>query len=145
MVMKKAVLLLAILLLGCLSGPQLRHYELGSEITLHINETVAVGSDPLLVRLAGIPEDSRCPTGVVCIWAGRVTAALEFRRENGPGPGFLSLLNLTKGQGNDSATFDYGNNTYLVKLVDVEPYPKAGSPINASGYNATIIITKTSG
>lgn len=39
---------------------------------------VAVAGADFTMLLAGVPEDSRCPQGVDCIWAGSVTAELVF-------------------------------------------------------------------
>jgi hypothetical protein len=53
-------------------GEKNRTYELkpGAE--------VAVEGADFTMLLGGVPEDSRCPQGVDCIWAGSVSAELVF-------------------------------------------------------------------
>ncbi|HSM14607.1 MAG TPA: hypothetical protein VLA66_11125 [Thermoanaerobaculia bacterium] len=50
---------------------------------LAVGEQARAGDGPLLVRFVRVVEDSRCPTGVTCVWAGRavveVAASLEDR------------------------------------------------------------------
>ncbi|HEV3469789.1 MAG TPA: hypothetical protein VG148_10745 [Pyrinomonadaceae bacterium] len=45
---------------------------------LKTGEEVAVEGADFAMLLAGVPEDSRCPEGVHCIWAGSVGAELVF-------------------------------------------------------------------
>ncbi|MDQ3804512.1 MAG: hypothetical protein M3416_11850 [Acidobacteriota bacterium] len=45
---------------------------------LKVGEEVAVAGADFTVLLARVPEDSRCPQGVNCIWAGSVGAELVF-------------------------------------------------------------------
>ncbi|MFN7990682.1 MAG: hypothetical protein U0R44_00840 [Candidatus Micrarchaeia archaeon] len=139
-----ALIVLSSLLLGCVQPQEGTHYGYGEEFKLRINQTASVGDDGLSVTFGGVSEDSRCPSDVVCIWAGRVSVDLKvIKNSDGPEPGFLIPIQLTKGQGNDSASFsDSGGRTYLVKLAGVEPYPRSDEPRNASAYVATLTLSK---
>ena len=53
-------------------GEKMRTYE------LKVGEEVAVAGADFTMLLAAVPEDSRCPEGVDCIWAGTVGAELVF-------------------------------------------------------------------
>jgi hypothetical protein len=45
---------------------------------LKVGEEVAVAGADFTMLLGAVPEDSRCPEGVDCIWAGSVGAELVF-------------------------------------------------------------------
>lgn len=53
-----------------------RQTEFDTPITLNINEIIEF-KDSLKVTLIKI-DDSRCPTGVQCIWAGELSATLSL-------------------------------------------------------------------
>lgn len=53
-------------------GEKTRTYE------LKVGEEVAVAGADFTMLLGAVPEDSRCPEGVDCIWAGSVGAELVF-------------------------------------------------------------------
>ena len=50
--------------------------ELGTPVTLHLNEEI-IFNDGLTMTLVDI-NDSRCQTGVVCIWAGELAFQLKL-------------------------------------------------------------------
>ena len=70
--MKQSLLVLAPLALaGCVTpGSQAPSPDASGLVYARMGETVAVGG-PRVTPLALI-EDSRCPQGVQCVWAGRV-------------------------------------------------------------------------
>ncbi|HUQ14292.1 MAG TPA: hypothetical protein VM055_08470 [Novosphingobium sp.] len=79
----------------------------------HFNETATVG--PARVTPLTLVEDSRCPTGVQCVWAGRVriTARIDG-----------AAREMTLGQ---PVTLDHGALTLVevrpVRVADVAPRP----------------------
>ena len=50
--------------------------ELGTPVTLHLNEEI-IFNDGLTMTLVDI-NDSRCQTGVVCIWAGELAFQVKL-------------------------------------------------------------------
>jgi hypothetical protein len=56
-------------------GP--RAVELPATVTLAPGERVIARGPDLAVRFAGVSEDSRCPEGVTCVWAGRAVVQVE--------------------------------------------------------------------
>ncbi|EAY27727.1 translocation/assembly module TamB domain-containing protein [Microscilla marina] len=77
-------------------------------------------------------EDSRCPEGAQCIWAGNVKVNFKVG-----GFGFT----LTKEAGKPELA-QTTINDYVVKLVEVTPYPSVGTTINKANYRAKVIVTK---
>ena len=72
-----AVLAAAALALAACSGPEpagqntVQDVALNREFRLRLGETARVSG--LLVTFTDVPQDSRCPLGVLCIWAGNGT------------------------------------------------------------------------
>ncbi|MEH1961926.1 MAG: hypothetical protein V7L05_19000 [Nostoc sp.] len=89
------------------------------------------------IKFSKVIEDSRCPTKVTCIWAGRVTIGLDIIKN---GRKFSTLM-LTLLPGNDaSATQSFDK--YTVTLREVLPYPKSGQRILSEDYIAKIVVSK---
>lgn len=127
---------LAALLLGCASVPKADvQATLDEPFSLKAGQTAYLQSEGILVKFVSVPEDSRCPSDVVCVWAGRVTATVQLQKGSGP----LQTLNLTSEGGIEKAeSFD----GYKVSLVKMDPYPKSTAQIGASGYQATLRVSK---
>lgn len=52
-----------------------------SKVTIGLNDPVTY--DGTTIKAWAVTEDSRCPTGVVCIQAGRVVVALDISSASG--------------------------------------------------------------
>ena len=110
---------------------------------LMVNQNAYIKSENLLITFVGVPEDSRCPSDVVCIWAGQTTIELRIEKPS-KDIAFFTTLNITKGgEQNSSASFaDYGGNNYTIKLLSVEPYPQTAD--TKRNYEITLSVSKTS-
>lgn len=107
--------------------------DAGGAVDLRLDDAVEV--DDLRIEWLDL-EDSRCPTGVQCIWAGQLVATLDVRRETDE-PTRIELLRRV---GDDpepvtAAGFEF-------RLLDVQPHPKDGVTIERSDYVATIEIAQ---
>ena len=105
--------------------------HLSEPFQLRINQTAIIMPDNMSIRFLDVLEDSRCPTSVVCVWAGQVTISLNITEL---GPGFPSILNLTLGL-NSSANVD----SHIVELLKVEPYPMIDRIIPKGDYRARLM------
>lgn len=75
-------------------------------------------------------NDSRCPTDVVCIWAGK--ADVKIKVESPVSETFvLSTL--------DNKIDTVGN--FSFELIEVSPYPVSTKTIKTEEYNVTLKIT----
>lgn len=93
MILHKSVrLLVAAAMVGC-AGTQPNAPSLDQEIELGAGTEVQVSSSSLAVMLTSVPEDSRCPTQVVCAWAGN--AKVRFTASEGNGAPVSFELNTT--------------------------------------------------
>lgn len=77
----------------------------------------------------GVNEDSRCPSDVVCIWAGN--AAVEIGVWYGMGPTARFVLNTI----GDPDSVEVGG--YRIALIDLQPYPVSTARIPPDAYVAT--------
>jgi hypothetical protein len=94
--------------------------------------------DGVRVRFTGVENDSRCPTDVVCVWAGDAVAnfSVELNCECRAAAFLLPLhTNLEPRSGTA-----YG---YRVELKELLPYPNSASAIKPEAYSAWVRITRT--
>src|SRR4030042_6598201 len=63
---------------GCGAGPGDIQARLGEDFSLSIGQRALIAGENLGIRFEEVTEDSRCPRGVTCIWAGRVTCMVEI-------------------------------------------------------------------
>lgn len=136
-----AGLLAALVLAGCGSGPKASNTQpqtsLGDPVQVRIGQTATVASDKVSVTFTGISEDSRCPTGAQCAWAGQAIVSLKVSPTGG-GPGEAQLI-LGGGQpGSDEFSFGL----YMVKITSLDPLPVADVKTNPDDYVATLVISK---
>ncbi|MCF2219814.1 hypothetical protein H9Q08_10880 [Chryseobacterium sp. PS-8] len=90
------------------------------------------------VTFKGISEDSRCPKGVNCIWAGVAVAQVEVMG-TATRPMVLNLATMDNEGRNYhlSAAF----NGYTISLTDVQPYPSSEDGAKALNGKYKIGIT----
>jgi hypothetical protein len=95
----------------------------------------AVTIEGLRITFEGVAEDSRCPAGAQCVWAG--DAAATFTLEKPPSAARQHTLH-TNGRFERQTDVD----AFVVRLEGVKPYPKEGLTISPDDYRATLIVTR---
>ncbi|QDP20296.1 hypothetical protein [Sphingomonas xanthus] len=85
-----------------------------------LNEPTRVG--PLVFTPKEVVEDSRCPSGVQCVWAGRLVLLTRI-----DGPGWRQTIPLALGE-------DQPIGGHVVRLANARPAPVAGQPIAPGTY-----------
>ncbi|OHA58587.1 MAG: hypothetical protein A2571_02345 [Candidatus Vogelbacteria bacterium RIFOXYD1_FULL_44_32] len=101
------------------------------EIVLKVGQVQNLES--IAVKLLDVPEDNRCPVGVECIQAGRITADLEININ-----GRTSLISLKSDEGERRVGGDY-----FLNITKVEPEAIEGQTIDSTDYKITFYLTKT--
>ena len=104
------------------------------EVKLRVAQEKTAPGTGIKIRFLSVVEDSRCPEGVNCIWAGVAKIKIQLRKTGKPAKEF----ELNTNQLDKFITFE----GHTIKLAAVTPYPKSGTAINASAYSATLTITK---
>ena len=138
-------LVIVIFVSGCddtdnpvLDGDQEENYipaELNTQFQLKVYQTALIKSENIKIRLLNVTADSRCPSDVVCIWAGEVKILVNAMKDDQD----LGDLTLTRQAGNDelaTRTFD----GFSIKLVKVDPYPVSTKKIELSEYIVTLVV-----
>ncbi|MDD5288814.1 MAG: hypothetical protein PHY28_06885 [Dehalococcoidales bacterium] len=121
-----------VLLSGCSSASKA---SLGSEFTLSVGQSTRIASESMDIKFVDVIEDSRCPKGVTCIWAGQVSCAIEITKDNTENP-----ITLTDSAGTGSSEGYIFQNYKIV--CTVSPYPEAGKPIADGDYRLSITVAK---
>jgi hypothetical protein len=113
---------------------------LDKNFVLSVGQEVSTPDGKLKIKFVSVPEDSRCPTGVDCIWAGNARVVLQVSQTRGK---LVTLeLNTNPRDAADAAEGNYGH--YRIKLVGVAPYPVAEQTIAPRSYTTTLVVSKKS-
>jgi hypothetical protein len=115
------------------SGPT--STPLGQPFDVRVRTAVVIESESLRVAFDAVLSDSRCPTGVTCVWAGDAHIRVLIQQDRQE----AAALEL-----HTHPTFareaDYRG--YRVLLQAVAPYPAADQSIPPDAYVATLVVTR---
>ncbi|MDD4874422.1 MAG: hypothetical protein PHE15_05560 [Dehalococcoidales bacterium] len=129
------ILLSTLVIPLCTSMSCTKEFQLGEEFSLSIGQTVVIADEDLQVTFTGVSGDSRCPIGVVCVWAGEVKCLMMI--EEGVYIYYLDFVH--SGATDDYSHLNHGNYQYTFK---VEPYPVYGQEIRDSEYRIFLTVSK---
>jgi hypothetical protein len=107
--------------------------RLGEPFDVRVTETAYIADTRLSIRVDAVPEDSRCPSDAVCVWAGNARVSLTLR--DGSNSDAAAVNSTLQPQAVDR----WG---YTVRLVDVQPATRAGQPIAAEAYVIRLVATR---
>jgi hypothetical protein len=128
--------LLVILLIMLPAGCGLWHggsVAEGNEFTLGLGDRANVRGEGLSLVFADVQEDSRCATGVVCIWQGQVRCSVLLTKNGATYTETFTQSGLTSEPATESAL------GYLFTFR-IEPYPEEGKDIAPQDYRLTIKV-----
>ena len=91
-------------------------------------------ADDLEIQFHSVAEDSRCPKGVTCMWAGNAKVLLKVKK-NGAKPVDVEL-----NTNSNPRTANYLD--YELSLKELKPYPEADVTIKPSDYEVTLTLHK---
>ncbi|MFX0016745.1 MAG: hypothetical protein ACFFB2_18835 [Promethearchaeota archaeon] len=105
--------------------------EIGTDISLHIGESVIIKDHGIKLKFVDVLDDSRCPSDVECVWEGTVSLLIniQYRRQD-LGDFILNSSNVHK------VSFM----GYYVKFKELEPYPISTEIIPKASYFATFNV-----
>jgi len=126
------ILLLTLFLSAC--GGKVIETALGKEFTMALRETGKITAEDLSIKLIGVSNDSRCPEGVTCIWAGTVSCLLEITLD-----GIKENYTLVVPGAGDNAGQVYGAYVFYAKVT---PYPRQGIEITETDYRLLLTVEK---
>ena len=105
-------------------------FSFGLENDFKINGEYHSVDNSLKFKITEI-NDSRCPSDVVCIWAGKTDVKIEVES---PVTGTIVLSTY------DNPVDTVGN--FSFKIIDVLPYPISTKTIQLEDYNVTLKIVE---
>jgi plastocyanin len=111
--------------------------ELDTPFRLKIGQSGTIKDEDIEIKLLNVTEDSRCPSDVECIWAGRATVSVDVIRSGRDGGSFT----LTLGSPYETLA-SKSLNEYSLRLEKLEPYPISRQRIELSDYVATLVMQK---
>jgi len=106
----------------------------GQEFKIKKGQEVVVRGGTLRIRFRSVLQDSRCPTGVNCVWAGNGEVAIAVARSN--------QKQVVKRLNTSSDPKEIVYKGFKIKLVALNPYPKVNRRIARKDYEATMVVTK---
>ena len=111
-----------------------KEVALNQEFEVKVGERVSIKKEGLKITFASVAEDSRCPEGVTCVWAGNAKIVLRLSKSG------RRAATMRLNTGLEPKQDDYRG--YDVKLVSLNPYPKEGVGNKKRKYVATLIVSR---
>jgi hypothetical protein len=109
---------------------------LGESFSLAVGQSALIDGEDLAIKFMDVIADSRCPSGVECIWQGEVACLVEITHSGTAQQKVLTYPGLTQ----EPSKFQFGPYQFA---FSVEPYPEAGKEIKKSEYRLNLLVTKT--
>ena len=108
---------------------------LGQEFQLSVGRQAFITGEDLGIELVRVTQDSRCPTGTVCIQAGQAVCVVHLTQASSI---YEVLLTETGGSPQDEQ--DYLGYHFIFNVL---PYPEAGKDIHFENYRLVLKVTRT--
>lgn len=131
---KLSVILISIIVFGCQTSNNEDLSSLNDPVVINIDTCFDNADKEMRVCLESVTDDSRCPTGVVCVWEGDAVANLTIKTKNE-----INSFQLHTNNRFQNETVLQG---YRIKLLSVSPYPSANSQIDQKDYSTEISVVK---
>ena len=123
-----------LLLFSCKKSAELRS---SSSVPMKNCSQIENKTDDVKVCLGSLIDDSRCPSGVECVWAGTAIVKFSVTVNGQQQPVTLSTLNMPGYHPSDTIIMGY-----KIELINLLPYPEIGKTPDISEYKAELNITK---
>jgi hypothetical protein len=131
------ILAISIIIAGCIQTQNAGTVvNLGENFTLNPGQSASIPSEGLTFTFDKVLEDSRCPQGVQCFWAGQTTILVEAEKS-----GNSTSFEMTKKAGSiEPGTYD--TKGYTFEFIDISPAKAQGQDISDERANVTFRIMK---
>lgn len=122
-------LLIFAFLISCQNSTTSVKPEIGKKFEIKFGESVTIQNEQLSVRFEELVEDSRCPDGVTCVWAGNAKIIIQIDSQEA---GLNTYF--------DPKQADLSE--YSIRLISLNPYPKHNVNFEKEEYTAEVLVTK---
>lgn len=106
--------------------------EPGVAFSLHVGETAVLKGTGTRITFNKVTQESRCPTDVVCVWAGDASIDISLSPEQGAAESRV----LTLSSPNSEARIG----DLIIRFTGLAPYPSTPGPIAPRRYIAELLI-----
>ena len=103
-------------------------------LTLKFGKQAKAHHSRLKIRFVEVSEDSRCPAGVACVWAGNARVKFEVTSRGGA----TKTFEANTGVGPKGDQFD----GWAIELVSLTPLPTTKGKPEPKRYTATFTVTR---
>jgi len=104
-------------------------------IELRVGMSAPLPGTEATLTFVRVRDDSRCPTGVTCIWEG--DAVVDLRVQPRTGQALTVELHTHPGAARQASALGV-----TISLERLEPYPDAGTAIAPDSYRLTVTIAE---
>ena len=108
--------------------------SLGQVFDIKVGQEASISSQQLTLKFLSVSEDSRCPQGTNCIWEGNGKVKIQLASQSQTSD--TVELNTAMSLPSEATYLSYN-----ISLLDLQPYPLAGSTIQQSEYIATVRVS----
>ncbi|HWO02559.1 MAG TPA: hypothetical protein VNS63_25170 [Blastocatellia bacterium] len=131
------VLLIFATLAGGVQDPAaIAKVPLNEEFRLKVGHSVVIKGHKLSLRFNAVQDESRCPTGVQCVWAGNAAVVVEVSKDKN------KRVRATLNTNTSIKPNELEYKDYKIRLVGLNPYPNADHLTNPKEYEAIFLVTK---
>ncbi len=128
------VVILFITLVGATTKSTRKVIKVDQEFTLKVGQSARSEDSGFKITFASVKEESRCPKGVTCVWAGNAKILVEISKDAAGSTSFELNTNINPRSGRYLG--------YELSLDKLDPYPKADEQLKQSQYEATLVLRK---
>ncbi len=107
---------------------------LGREFKIKIGQEVSLDRARLKITFAAVPQDSRCPEGVRCVWSGNAEVVLSLVTADGRDQTVTLNSHVTPKE------VDFDN--YRIRLIRVTPGRSESSGVDPNRYRVWLAVTR---
>jgi hypothetical protein len=132
--LRNLTLCVAALLFACAQPAAARDGGAEKTVSVRAGQQVLVAAYKLKIMFVAVREDSRCPEGVQCIWAGNARLALKLSAA-GAKTATVEINTMTAPR-----EIAYAN--YTIKLTGLAPRRVQGARPKAREYVATLVVSR---
>ncbi len=128
-----SIIVSLLILAGCSdTSTNFNEVELNKEFNLQLGDSAILANQGLVIKFKTVSEDSRCPIGLRCFWAGNATVVLELK-SSGADMHTVELKTYL-----DPKYVEFSD--LIIILNDLNPYPKQDEIINPPDYVAKLVV-----
>jgi hypothetical protein len=120
---------------SCAPETDYKTFSLGDSFNLTVGQSASIDGHDLAIKFIDVIADSRCASGVECIWQGEVACLVEITHSGTGQEKVLPYPGLTQ----EPSKAQFGSYQFT---FSVEPYPEAGKEIKKSEYRLNLLVTK---